>query len=244
MTTTSHTSLSSLSNRRHPARPVRATRASRLIAWLLWLTVVTTWAASPTNAAAPPDPEDAPGDVTNGGMEDIDDAEFEEDEFEDIDLLDLEVPIVVTAARREQKLTTVPYAMSVVTAKDIRRVGARTVPDALRLVVGVDIADLASGASAVSPRGVLGFVGRQTLVLVDGRQIFDSHFGGTLWTMWPFQMEDIARIEVIRGPGGVTWGANAYNGVINIITKDPADQLGRTMTAGGGSRGSFFQHIG
>ncbi|MFQ5502552.1 MAG: TonB-dependent receptor plug domain-containing protein, partial [Phycisphaerae bacterium] len=82
------------------------------------------------------------------------------------------------------------------------------------------------------------------LVLVDGRQIFDSHFGGTLWGIWPFQLEDIERIEVVRGPGGVTWGANAVNGAINIITKDPRDQLGLTYTAGGGSRGTYKTHLG
>jgi iron complex outermembrane receptor protein len=108
----------------------------------------------------------------------------------------------------------------------------------------VDVADLSFGNAAVSPRSFHGFLSHQTLVLVDGRQIFDSVFGGTLWGAWPFQLEDIDRIEVIRGPGGVTWGANAVNGVINIITKDPADQLGLTLSAGGGSRGTFKQHLG
>ena len=166
------------------------------------------------------------------------------DEIEDLDLLDLEIPIVVTATRHEERLNRVPYAMSVITAEDIRRMGARSVPEALRLVPGVDVADLSSANAAVSPRGHHSFVSRELLVLVDGRQIFDSLFGGTLWGSWPFQLEDIARIEVIRGPGGVTWGANAANGVINIITKDPGDQTGLTVTSGGGSRGSFKQHVG
>lgn len=171
--------------------------------------------------------------------------EIEQDDgLEDIDLLDLEVPMVVTAARYEQKLSTLPYAVSVITATDIRRAGARDITDALRLATGMDVAALASGSSAVSPRGFHGFVGRQVLVLVDGRQIFNSLFGGALWGVWPFQIEDIARIEVIRGPGGVTWGANAVNGVINIITKDPRDQLGLTLAAGGSSRGGFRQHTG
>ncbi|MFQ5495756.1 MAG: TonB-dependent receptor plug domain-containing protein, partial [Phycisphaerae bacterium] len=135
----------------------------------------------------------------------------------------MEVQVVVTASRREQKLGSVPYAMSVITADDIRRSGARSIPDALRLVPGVDVADLSFGNAAVSSRGFHGFIANLTLVLVDGRQIYDSVFGGTLWGAWPFQLEDIERIEVIRGPGGVTWGANAVNGVINIITKDPAD---------------------
>jgi len=139
--------------------------------------------------------------------------------LEDIDLLDLEVATVVTASRRKQKITTVPHAMSVITAEDIRRSGARSIPDALRLVPGVDVADLTYGNAAVSPRGFHGLVARNLLVLVDGRQLFDSLFGGTLWGSWPFQLEDIERIEVIRGPAGVTWGANAVNGVVNIITR-------------------------
>lgn len=166
------------------------------------------------------------------------------DDIEDLSLLELEIPVVVTAARREQKITTVPYAISIVTAQDIRRSGARSIPDALRLVPGVDVADLSFGNAAVSPRGFHGFLARQVLVLVDGRQIFDSLFGGTVWGAWPFLLEDIDRIEVIRGPGGVTWGANALNGVINIITKDPADQMGLRSTSGGGSRGSFKQYFG
>jgi iron complex outermembrane receptor protein len=156
----------------------------------------------------------------------------------------MQVQVVVTASRREQKITTVPYAISVLTAADIRAAGARSVPDALRLVPGVDVAELSYSNYAVSPRGFHGFLGRQVLVLVDGRQIFDSHFGGNLWGSWPFLLEDIERIEVIRGPGGVTWGANAVNGVINIITKDPADQLGLTIVARGGSRGTHKEYMG
>lgn len=163
---------------------------------------------------------------------------------EDIDLLELEIPVVVTATRREQKITTVPYAVSIITAEDIRRSGARSVPDALRLVPGVDVAELAYGAVAASPRGLHGILANKTLVLVDGRQIFDAGFGGTVWVTYSFQLEDIERIEVIRGPGGVTWGANAVNGVINVITKDPRDQVGLTFTAGGGSRGTHKEHLG
>ncbi|HUU98127.1 MAG TPA: TonB-dependent receptor [Phycisphaerae bacterium] len=166
------------------------------------------------------------------------------EEFDDIELLEMEVPVVVTATRREQKITTVPHAISVITAEDIRRSGARSIPDALRLVPGVDVAELAYSAVAVSPRGMHGVLANKTLVLVDGRQIFDAYFGGTAWGSYPFQLEDIERIEVIRGPGGVTWGANAVNGVINIITKDPRDQVGLTFTGGGASRGMHKEHLG
>lgn len=167
-----------------------------------------------------------------------------DEDIHDLELLNLEVPMVVTASRREQRITAVPYAVSVITSEDIRAGGARSVPDALRLAAGVDVAQLASADAAVSPRGFQGWLSGQTLVLVDGRQIYDSFFGGTLWCAWPFQLEDIERIEVIRGPGGVTWGANAVNGIINVITKDPRDQQGLLVTGGGGSQGWFKEHTG
>ncbi len=175
-------------------------------------------------------PEDKPDDAQN--------------ELADLSLEELmSVQVVVTASRKKESLNAVPYAISVITKEDIRSTGARSVPDALRLAVGVDVAELSYGNAAVSPRGFHGFLTRRVLVLVDGRQIFDSLFGGTVWGAWPFQLEDIERIEVIRGPAGVTWGANAVNGVINIITKDPADQLGTTIGLSGASRGSNSEYI-
>ncbi len=164
---------------------------------------------------------------------------------DDIDLLELNVEEVVTGLRGGKQTTReMPYAVSVVTAEEIRRSGARSIPDALRLVPGVDVADILYGFSAVSPRGFYTAQSNQALVLVDGRQIYDSFMGGTMWGGWPFQLEDIERIEVIRGPAGVTWGANATNGLINIVTKDPADQLGTTFVARAGSRGVNKEHLG
>ncbi|MBU0638159.1 MAG: TonB-dependent receptor [Planctomycetes bacterium] len=168
-------------------------------------------------------------------LEELDDA---------TDLLEMKVPVVVSATRSAQPISALPYAISVITAEDIRRSGARTIGDALRLAPGVDVADLTANNFAASPRGFHGFTSRGVQVLVDGRQLFDSLFGGCIWGAWPFQLEDIERIEVVRGPGGATWGANALNGVINIVTKDPKDQLGVTMTGGGGSRGANKEHLG
>jgi iron complex outermembrane receptor protein len=165
------------------------------------------------------------------------------DEWQDVDLLDLEMPMVVTARRYAEPLSSLPYAVSVVTAEDIRRSGARTIADALRLVPGVDVAELSSGAWAISPRGLHGLFANTSLVMVDGRQIFDPLVGGTLWSKWPIVVEDIEQIEVIRGPGGVTWGANAVNGVINIITKDPPREADWRLTVSGGSRGSHNAHV-
>ncbi len=219
------------------ALPELRASAARTVLTLLALALLTAY-WQPTSVFAQEDPELPPEAAPTANETPV------HDDIEDLDLLRLKVPTVVTAGRHEQKITAVPYAMSVITAADIRQSGARSIADALRLVPGMDLADLAYGISGASPRGSHGALSNQALVLVDGRQIYDSVFGGTLWDSWPFQLEDIERIEVIRGPGGVTWGANAVNGVINIITKDPRDQLGLTITSGGGSRGTFKQHIG
>lgn len=167
-----------------------------------------------------------------------------DDGVQDLQLLELEVPTVITGTRHRQTVATAPYAVSVITAQDIRAAGARSVPDALRLVPGMDVAELGYNVAAVSPRGMERYLSSQVLVLVDGRQLYNSMFGGTDWGAWPFQLEDIARIEVIRGSGGVTWGTNAVNGVINIVTKDPAEQLGLTTVTSGGSRGTAKEHTG
>ncbi len=220
----------------------RPTTQSHMVALLAWTAFLFASSCMTTHAVA----QDAPDDSElQDELAIFDDEDMEEDsEMDEMALMELDIPMVVTASRREQKLSTVPFAMSIITAKDIRLSGARSVPDALRLAPGVDVADLSFGNSAVSTRGFHGFISSQVLVLVDGRQIFDSLFGGTLWGSWPFQLEDIERIEVIRGPGGVTWGANAVNGVINIITKQPKDQQGWTLTTRGGSRGAVKQHFG
>ncbi len=220
------------------SRRILSWAAQVCLAWVVCEHGVNQRAAG-AQAGPPESPTIAPEEpaATEGG-------ETSNEALDDLELFELDIPTVVTAARHEERLAHVPYAMSVLTADDIRRSGARTIPDALRLVPGVDVADLTYGNYAVSPRGFHGFIANNTLVLVDGRQIYDSLFGGTLWGSWPFQIEDIARIEVIRGPGGVIWGANAVNGVINIITKNPADQLGLTLKTSMGNRGYFEQYFG
>ena len=216
------------SSRRCRAASVSA--AAGAVLGLLWVA-----AAAPAADADLPDPQDAPASRPA--------ASPDEAELEDIDLLTLEVPMVVTAARHQQPITAVPYAVSVITAEDIRRAGADTVADALRLVPGIDVAGLGAGVPAVSPRGFHGFFNSRALVLVDGRTLSDALVGG-MGITWPFRLEDIERIEVIRGPAGVSWGSAAVNGVINVITKDPADQLGLTLRGQGGSRGSHREYAG
>jgi len=172
-------------------------------------------------------------------------AEEEEADLEnDYDLLNMHVEAVVTGMRSQKDLKDMPYSVSVITAEDIRQSGARSVPDALRLVPGIDIAELGYGYYSVSPRGFYNSYGSQNLVLVDGRQLYDAFFGGTNWGSWPFMLEDIQRLEVIRGPAGVTWGANAPNGLLNIVTKAPKAQQGTTFAARGGHRSPNKEYLG
>ena len=100
----------------------------------------------------------------------------------------------------------------------------------------MEVAQIDSNQWAVSIRGFNELYSNKVLVLVDGRTVYVNSFSGVFWDQLDTPLEDIERIEVIRGPGGTVWGANAVNGVINIITKSPADTKGGLVTAGGGSK--------
>jgi iron complex outermembrane recepter protein len=153
------------------------------------------------------------------------------------DLMDIEV---YSAARRLESWQATASAIYVLTADDIRRSHATSVPEALRLVPGVQVARLAANKWAVSIRGFNGRGANKLLVLIDGRTIYDPLFSGVLWESRDVMLEDIDRIEVIRGPGGTLWGANAVNGVINIITKHARDTQGGLISAGAGTEERGF----
>ncbi|MGB0129616.1 MAG: TonB-dependent receptor plug domain-containing protein, partial [Rhodocyclaceae bacterium] len=147
------------------------------------------------------------------------------------DLLSIEVTSV---SRKAQRLTDAAAAAFVVTSEDIQRSGATTIPEALRMVPGIEVARLGSGRWAVSARGFNGRFANKLLVLMDGRSIYSPLFSGVFWEAEDTLLEDIERIEVIRGPGAAMWGANAVNGVINIITKKARDTQGGLITARAG----------
>jgi iron complex outermembrane recepter protein len=128
-----------------------------------------------------------------------------------------------------------PAAINVITSTDIRRSGAQTIPDVLRLIPGVDVAQIDSNEWAIGVRGFEGKLSKSVLVLIDGRSVYTPLFAGVYWDMQDVMIEDIDRIEVIRGPGGTIWGSNAVNGVINIITKKAQDTRGTLVSAGGGN---------
>ena len=133
---------------------------------------------------------------------------------------------VTSAGQKEQKLSDVAAALTVITADDIERSGATNIPDLLRYVPGVEVGQANNSAVSVGIRGFGGVFSTKLLVLVDGRSIYDPTFGGVEWQFQQMMMENIDRVEVIRGPGATVWGANAVDGVINIITKDSADTQG------------------
>ncbi len=142
---------------------------------------------------------------------------------------------VTTESRRPQKLAEIPSAVFVITQDDIRRSGATNIPDALRMAPGVQVERVGTDKWAVSIRGFNGIYDNKLQVLMDGRSVYSPVFSSVLWEQQDTLMEDIERIEVIRGPATVSWGSNAVNGVINIITKKAADTQGTLLTAGGGS---------
>ena len=142
---------------------------------------------------------------------------------------------VTSVSRKEQKLSKIPAAVYVITQQAIERSGADTIPDLLRMVPGVQVAQVEADRWAISVRGFNDIYSNKVLVLVDGRTVYTPSFSGVYWDQLDVPLDTIERIEVVRGPGGTVWGANAVNGVINIITKNSKDTQGVTVSAGAGS---------
>jgi iron complex outermembrane receptor protein len=141
---------------------------------------------------------------------------------------------ITTASKEPEQLWQTPAATYVLTQEDIRRSGATTIPELLRLVPGVEVARIDSDHWAVGVRGFGGEFSKSLLVLIDGRSVYSPLFAGVYWQVQDTLLEDVDRIEVIRGPGGTIWGANAVNGIINIITKNAKDTRGQLASLGGG----------
>ena len=165
----------------------------------------------------------------------IREKELTEMSFEE--LMNIEITL---ATRRENKLMEVPAAVYVLTQEDIQRSGFRTVPDLLRLVPGFEVARIDASKWAISARGFNNFFANKLLVLVDGRSAYSPVFSGVLWEVQDMLLEDIERIEVIRGPGATLWGSNAVTGVINIITKSSRETHGLYAETGGGTEEKVF----
>lgn len=152
------------------------------------------------------------------------------DELLDLSLEELSSYTLTTMARKAQRVRDVAAAGYVISREDILRSGALSIPEALRMVPGMEVAQLSGNRWAVSARGLNERFANKLLVLIDGRNIYSPIFSGPLWEDQNLLMEDIERIEVVRGPGAALWGSNAVNGVINIVTRNARDTKG-TLTS-------------
>jgi iron complex outermembrane receptor protein len=153
------------------------------------------------------------------------------------ELLDIEITSV---SKKPERMRDAAAAVFVITSEDLRRSGVRSVPDALRMVPGVHVAQIDANKWAISARGFNSRFANKLLVLIDGRSVYTPLFSGVYWEIQDTLLEDIDRIEVIRGPGGTLWGANAVNGIINIITKRARDTQGLYAAAGAGTETRAF----
>ena len=173
-------------------------------------------------------------------------------ESSDASLLDLSIEELMTveitsASKKSQLVAETAAAVFVITHDDIRRSAARNIPDLLRTVPGLQVAQIDANKWAVSARGFSGRFSNKLLVLMDGRALYTPSFGGVFWDVQDTLLDDIERIEIIRGPGGTLWGANAVNGVINIITRSSKDTQGgdlRISAESGPSTTSSFRFGG
>jgi len=156
------------------------------------------------------------------------------------ELLDTEVTSV---AKKTQKVSESAAAISVITQEDIRRSAATNLPDLLRLATGLQVGQINGHTWSISARGFNDVYAAKLLVLIDGRSVYMPDFSGVMWDMQDMVLEDIERIEVIRGPGGTVWGSNAVNGVINVITKHGKDTVGTLISAGAGTVDKAFGSV-
>lgn len=166
-----------------------------------------------------------------------------DDDFLDFsleELISLNIPDVTSVSRKKQRLMDSAAAIYVITSDDIQRTGVTSIPEALRMVPGMQVARLNGNTWSISTRGFNYIFANKLLVLIDGRTVYSPLFSGVNWDVQDTLMADIDRIEVIRGPGAALWGANAVNGVINVITKSAADTQGSVVTLGGGSEEKAF----
>jgi iron complex outermembrane receptor protein len=166
--------------------------------------------------------QDPPKDLTSKSIEDLMNVE------------------VTSVSKTEQKLSRTAAAVFVITQEDIRRSGATNIPDLLRMVPGLDVAQINGSTWAIGARGFAQQFANKLLVMVDGRSVYSPTFSGVFWDTVDLPLSDIERIEVIRGPGGSIWGANAVTGVISIFTKKAGETAGTYVEAGGGNAQQGF----
>src|SRR6266487_2236957 len=193
--------------RRNPDRPIR--RMGRRLVMLLL--------AAAAGIGDRSRCQDSPPDLTAIGIEAVMNME------------------VTSVSKRPERLMDSAAAVQVITSEDIRRSGATNLAELLRLVPGVQVARVNSSTWAVGVRGFTSTLSRSLLVLIDGRSVYSPLFAGVYWDVQDTPLNDVERIEVIRGPGATLWGANAVNGVVNIITKSAQATQGTYASIRGGN---------
>lgn len=157
-----------------------------------------------------------------------------ERELVDLSIEELSQVIVSSVSRREEPLHLAASAVQVIASDDIERSGATRLPEALRLASNLQVAQISGNSWAISARGFNSALANKLLVMIDGRTIYSPLFAGTFWDAHEVPLFDVDRIEVVSGPGGALWGANAVNGVINVITRPATETQGLLLRAGGG----------
>ena len=155
-------------------------------------------------------------------------------DFFDMDIAQLMQITITSVAKKPQNLSDSAAAVFVITQDDIHRSGVTSIPEALRMAPGIQVARIDSNKWAITSRGFAGNFANKLLVMIDGRAVYSPAFSGVYWDTQDTMLEDIDRIEVIRGPGATIWGANAVNGVVNIISKKASDTQGGLVSFGGG----------
>ena len=186
------------------------------------------WAQQPASQPSLPKTETAGNESTNANIED------------ELRWLKAEQVFVTSVSKHSEDAFKAAAAVSVISNDDIRRSGARTLPEALRLAPGISVARINANKTAVASRGFSNIYAEHLLVLVDGRSVYQVNNSGVNWILEDTLLEDIDRIEVVRGPGGTLWGANAVNGVINIVTKSSKYATGGYTSVGVGTEQRAF----
>ena len=162
----------------------------------------------------------------------------------DLSLEELANIEVTSVSRRPERVSDAAASVYVITGEDIRRSGATTLPEALRLAPNLQVARLDAGQYAISARGFNNAIANKLLVLIDGRTVYAPFYSGVQWDQQDVMLEDVDRIEVISGPGGTLWGTNAVNGVINVVTRSAAQTQGALAVVNGGDleNGAAFRY--
>ena len=136
---------------------------------------------------------------------------------------------------RQERVMDAPAAVGILTSEDLRRSGAVSLPEALRAIPGMFVARFSASSWVVTTRGFASATANKLLVMIDGRTVYSPLFSGVFWDQQDAMLDDVDRIEVVRGPGASLWGSNAVNGVINVVSKRASDTQGTLISVGGGA---------